>query len=108
MLTHFTRGASCGISDLNSSLPVVTQTDLISSDPKAPTARFNDQTWTQVFFQNPQILRIIASDVNHPLNSLQLHFLSGSLLWQIMIVISFPHARKTAPSDYAPELRDNE
>ena len=42
-------------------------------------------------------------DVIHPLDSLitlvQLHFLSGGLLWQTMIVISFPRGHASAPSD---------
>ena len=32
--------------------------------------------------------------------AVQTHFLSGGLLWQMMIVISFPHGCKRAPSDY--------
>ena len=34
------------------------------------------------------------------LMTVQLHFLSGGLLWQMMIVISFPYRCKSAPSDY--------
>ena len=36
------------------------------------------------------------------------HVMSGGLLWQMMIVISFSRGRKSAPSDNAPELRDTE
>ena len=38
-------------------------------------------------------------------STLQPHFLSGGLLWQVVIVISFVHERKTTPIDYAPGLR---
>ena len=34
-------------------------------------------------------------------STLQLHLLSGSLLWQMVIVMSFARVRKTAPTDYA-------
>ena len=37
---------------------------------------------------------------------LQPHFLPGGLLWQMVIVTSFPDERKTTPNDYAPELRE--
>ena len=40
--------------------------------------------------------------------TVQPHFLSGGLLWQMMTVISIPRGRKTAKSDNAPELRDTE
>ena len=57
-----------------------------------------------ISLQNPQILRTISSW--HDLIHTPTHFLSGVLLLQILIVISFPCGRKTVPSDYAPRLRD--
>ena len=91
-------GPSCGAWDLNSSLPVEIQTDLILSDPKNPTARLSSQ--------NPKILPTISSeeDVNYPLNSFQRlfrpDFRSGNLLWRMMIVIRFLCGRASAPSEY--------
>ena len=38
--------------------------------------------------------------------TLQPHFLSGGLLWHMMVVVSFLRRCKTALSDYAPGLRD--
>ena len=38
--------------------------------------------------------------------AIQHHFLSGGLLWQMIIVISFLHRFKSAPSDYALGQRD--
>ena len=38
-------------------------------------------------------------------STLQPHFLSGGLLWQMVIVISLARERKTAPIVYAPGLR---
>ena len=52
MLTPM-HGRSCSVDDLNSFLPVETQIDLISPDPKNLTAIFN---WT--LFHNPRILSI--------------------------------------------------
>ena len=82
-----------------------------SRDPKNSTARLNgiklicpSTVESQLlFFQNPQILRTISSgsDVFHT----PAPFPVWGLLWQTMIVISFPCGRKTAPSDYAPGLR---
>ena len=36
-------------------------------------------------------------------STLQTHILSVGLLWQMVIVISFVHERKTASNDYAPD-----
>ena len=36
---------------------------------------------------------------------LQPHFLSGGLLWQMVIIISFALEREAIPNDYTPELR---
>ena len=49
-------------------------------------------------FSGPSLMSMTSS-------TLQPHFLSGGLLWQLVIVISFAHERKTAPSDNAPELK---
>ena len=59
-------------------------------------------------FQNLQILRTISTghDVIHTPVSFPV-WGSGGLLWQMVIVISFAHERKTAPNDYAPGLRDS-
>ena len=40
-------------------------------------------------------------------STLQPHFLSGGLLCQMVIVISFSRESETAPNDYAPGLRDS-
>ena len=65
---------------------------------------FNDQILNCCLFKilkfsGPSLLDMTSS-------TLQSHFLSGGLLWQMVIVISFPCERKTAPNDYAPRLRD--
>ena len=39
-------------------------------------------------------------------SSLQSHFLPEGLLRQMMMVVSLLRGSKTAPSDYAPRLRD--
>ena len=91
----------------------------VSRDPKKPSTSFNGQNPTLpstvedptttstvkiqlVFFKilkfsGPSLLDMMSS-------TLQPHFLSGGLLWQMVIVIFFAHERKTAPNDYAPEL----
>ena len=92
MLTQIpTRGASCGIWDLNSSLSVENR----KSQPLPSTVDLN-----YVSFQNPQILRTISS--GHDVIHTSAPFPVGGLLWQMMI----PRRRKTAPSDYASEIRD--
>ena len=82
-------------------------------DPKNWTSRLNgsklnyifQQSNTQLmFFQNPQILRTITS--GHDVIHTPATFSIWGLLWQMVIVISFAHERKTAPIDYAPGLRD--
>ena len=56
-------------------------------------------------FQNSQILRTISTghDVIHTPAS----FPVWGFIMTTVIVISFAHERKTAPNDYAPELRDS-
>ena len=67
-----THGVSCGNKDLNSSLPVETQTNLFWSDPKNLAAHFNGRTSTTVFTKSSNSRDISSGyDVNHPLNSLQ-------------------------------------
>ena len=82
-------------------------------DPKNSTARLNgwklncsfQQSNTQLLsFQNSQILRTIFS--GHEVIHTPALFPVWGLLWQMVIVISFAHGRKTVPSDYAPGLRD--
>ena len=46
-----TPGASCSFEDFNSYLPLLTQTDLISSDPKNSTVRFDGRISTPVSFK---------------------------------------------------------
>ena len=74
MLTTPTHGTSCGVSDLKSSLPVETQTDLLWSDPKNPAVfSKTSNSQDQLSFQKPQILRTSYSgyEFNHPLKSPQ-------------------------------------
>ena len=73
-------------------------------DPKNPTATFNSWPQLTAFFKifkfsEPSLLDMSSSTL-HP------RFLSGGLLLQMMIVIFFTRGCKTAPSDYAPGLRD--
>ena len=69
---------------------------------------FNSQRLnTQLHLSTVKILKFSGPCLLDTTSSkLQSHFLSGSLLWQMVIVISFACEHKTAPSDYAPELRD--
>ena len=107
MLTTSKQGASCSIWDINSSLLVETQIDLISPDPKNSTTCFHGRTSTPSF-QIPQIFRTISSwwDVTQPLYSLQSHFLSRSLLWQMIIVIPFLRGCTSARLTKTLEPRD--
>ena len=73
-------------------------------DPKNSTARFNGRILNYCLFKilkfsGPSLLGMTSS-------ILQPHFLIRGLLWQMVIAISFARRRKTAPSDYAPGLRD--
>ena len=88
------------------SLPAETQTDLIPSDPKTPNARFNGRTSTHRLFKKDKNYQNISSeyDVTHQLDSLHgksspISCLRG-LLWQMMIVISFPCRYARALSNY--------
>ena len=73
------------------------------------TNRSLQQTNLNAVFSKSKTSQVFSSryDVIHPLKYLQLHvqplFLSVSLLWQIMIVISFPHGYESALA-MAPEL----
>ena len=66
---------------------------------KKPTPCLNDQNPIRLFkihkFSGPSLLGMTSS-------TLQPHFLSGDLLWQIVIVISFAREHKTAPNDPKP------
>ena len=50
----------------------------------------------------------LQSPIQFTLTTIQPNFLSGCLLWQMIIVISFPNLCKSASSDYTPEVRDTE
>ena len=50
-------------------------------------------------FSGPSLLGMTSSTLQH-------YFLSGGLLWQMVIFISFTRKGKTAPSDSAPGPRD--
>ena len=78
-------------------LLVDTRSDLIRSEKLYSLLRRS--YLNSRLFQNPKILWTIYSgyDVTLPLRP---HFLSRSLLWQLMIVISYPCGRVSAPSDY--------
>ena len=99
----------------------------VGRDPKIPTTSFNGQNLTPHgrisnsrlngrnstlclhglistdSFLNLQILRIISSghDIIHTPDP----FPVGAFIGTMVIVISFAHERKTAPNDYAPELK---
>ena len=72
-------------------------------DPKNSTALLNARKLNYSFkilkFSDPSLLGMTSS-------RLQPHFRSRGLLWHMMIVVSFPHGRKTAPFDSAHGLRD--
>ena len=51
--------------------------------------------WSNPQFSGPTLLGMKSS-------TFQPHFLSAGLLWQMVIVTSFLHERKTAANDYAP------
>ena len=70
MPTSLMHDAFCGVYDLNSSLPLETQTDRIRSEK--PNRLFHQSKLNSLSFQNPSILRIVLSeyDVNHQLSSL--------------------------------------
>ena len=66
---------------------------------KKTTVRFNNRNLTYSLFQNPQILRTSLPGMTSSAHSIlsngrPAYFLSGGLLWKMMIVIFF------APSDY--------
>ena len=54
-------------------------------------------------FQNPQILRTISS--GHDVIHTPAPFPAWGFIMTMVIVISFVHKHKTAPNDYAPELK---
>ena len=83
----------------------------VGRDPKNPTTSFNGQNptlppqWSNLNSFFFKILQFSGSSLPGMTSStLQPHFLSGGLLWQMVIVISFAHARKTAPNDDSPGL----
>ena len=99
------------------SLCLISQFISASQDPKnnlrASTATFNGwitkyrllrSKTQQTSFWNPQFSE--PSLLGMTSSKLQPHFLSGCLLWQMVIVISFPREHKTAAKDYAPGLSD--
>ena len=74
-------GASCGIKDLNSSLPIKSQIDLFCSDPKNQTVHFKSQTSTAFLkFSNTQDHLFQVRRQQHSKftpTAVQVHFLSG-------------------------------
>ena len=109
--TH-AHGASCSVEDLNSSLPVKTQTYLLWLDPKNPTALFNGRTSTICLFKILEFLRTISTgyEISHPLNSLQLPTSTISCLgvyygrWWLSY--PFHTGVRVHQLTIAPELRD--
>ena len=73
------------------------KTQLHLQRPKS-NSRLNGRNST-LSFQNPQILGTISS-VHDAIHTPQ----PFTVLGFIMIVLSFARERKTAPSDYAPEI----
>ena len=86
----------------------------VSRDLKNPTTSFNgpnpilnsripNSNLNYLFFK---ILKFSGQSLPSMTSSiLQPHFLSGGLLQQMVIVISFVHECKTVPNDYAPGLK---
>ena len=89
--------ASCGVWDLNSSLPV----EIWKTQPYVSRAGNSSTCLFKILnFIGPSLLGMMSS-------ILQPHILSGGLLlWLMMIVISFLHRHQTASSNYAPGQRD--
>ena len=102
-----THGASRGVKDLSSSLPVETRTDLLWSDPKKNNHALQRSNLNYSFFQNPPILRTITSeyDVNHPFNSISCLGIYYDRRW-----LSYPFCVgvKVYHLIIVPELRDIE
>ena len=100
-----TCGASCDVFDLCSFLPVeIRKTSTALFTVRKLNCIFNGRILNYCLFKifklsGPSLLGTTSS-------TLQSHFLSWCLFWQMVIVISFPRGRKTAPNDYAPGLRD--
>ena len=68
------------------------------------TERHNGRKLNNCLFK---ILKFSAQSLlGITLCTLQPHFLSGGLLWHMMIFVSFPRGHKTALSDCAPGLKD--
>ena len=96
---------SCGVKDLNSSLPVeIRKTQLFDSIAESPITRLHGPISTSqlTVFQNPQILRTISS--RHDIIHTPAPFPIWGFIMTIVIVISFVRERKTVPNDYAPEI----
>ena len=73
---------------------------LIWSDVSRSTATFDRSISNRRLFQNPKFRKPSLRGWRQPPTAFPAHFQSGSLLWQMMFVISFPRGRARAPSDY--------
>ena len=76
----------------------------VGRDPKKTNFIFQRSKSNWRLFKIPKFSG--PSPLGMKSSTLQPHFVSGALLRQMVIVTSFAHERKTAPNDYAPELRD--
>ena len=99
------------------SLPVETQTDLLfkpekktkKKQPRALTVEIQLLVFSKSSNSQDHLFRVRPQPhFQFTSMAVQPYFLSGGLLRQMMIFISFPHGRKIAPSDFEPELRDTE
>ena len=105
--------ASCSVEDLNSFLLIETQTDLISTDPKNSTATLNGRTSTELFSKSSNSLDHLFRVWRQPSTQFTptarpATFTVWSLLWLMMIVISFPRGHVSALFAYFTWTRDNE
>ena len=76
----------------------------LNSSTQWPNPQLSLPSWSNpnfqlTLFQNPQILRTIFS--GHDVIHTPALFPVWDLSWQMVIVISFAHERKTVPNDYA-------
>ena len=109
-----TRGASCDVLDLYSSLSVeIRKYDLIWSDQIRKTQPLRSTVENQLFVSTAESQLLFSKSTNSQQHSLlgmtssilHPHFQSVFFSQQMVIVISFKHERKTVTNDYAPGLR---
>ena len=74
--------------------------EICKTRPHLNDGKLNWRLFKILRFSGPSLLGMTSS-------TLQSHFLSGGLLWQMATIISFLRERKTAPNDYAPGLKDS-